>query len=122
MLPDPADTIVALSTAPGPGARAIVRVTGPKAFAVVTRTFSAAEPKPDRKGMSHHDEEGGENSKEIAGSWIEVAQPKRNPNRKKTFQNIGDKDGVTIFFPQDAKSIGRADVTAAVLSDINAGD
>jgi tRNA modification GTPase len=50
MLPDPADTIVALSTAPGPGARAVVRLTGPAAFAVATRVFTAAEPvAPDRR-------------------------------------------------------------------------
>jgi tRNA modification GTPase len=44
MLPDPADTIVALSTAPGPGARAVVRLTGPASFPVVARIFTAAEP------------------------------------------------------------------------------
>ncbi len=35
--PHPDDTIVAVSSAPGPGARAIVRVSGPKARAVVER-------------------------------------------------------------------------------------
>src|SRR5437762_3220304 len=44
MLPDPADTIVALSTALGPGARATVRLAGPAAFAVAARVFSGAEP------------------------------------------------------------------------------
>jgi tRNA U34 5-carboxymethylaminomethyl modifying GTPase MnmE/TrmE len=34
MLPHPEDTIVALSTAPGPGGRAIVRLSGPAAFAM----------------------------------------------------------------------------------------
>ncbi|MBI3409795.1 MAG: tRNA modification GTPase [Planctomycetes bacterium] len=37
MLPDPADTIVALSSAPGPGARAIVRLSGSQAFAVTAQ-------------------------------------------------------------------------------------
>jgi tRNA modification GTPase len=41
MTPHPDDTIVALSSAPGPGPRAIVRVTGPKAREVVGRVFVA---------------------------------------------------------------------------------
>jgi tRNA modification GTPase len=39
MLPDPQDTIVALSTAPGPGARAVIRLSGPAALAVVRTVF-----------------------------------------------------------------------------------
>jgi len=35
------DTIVALSSAPGPGARAIVRLSGPAACAIVDRVFTA---------------------------------------------------------------------------------
>ncbi|HEY7308118.1 MAG TPA: tRNA modification GTPase [Gemmataceae bacterium] len=38
------DTITALSTAPGPGGRAIVRVSGPSAVEVVSRLFAAPEP------------------------------------------------------------------------------
>lgn len=38
------DTITALSTAPGPGGRAIVRVSGPEAAAIVSRIFDAPEP------------------------------------------------------------------------------
>jgi tRNA modification GTPase len=38
-LPHPDETIVAVSSAPGPGARAIVRVGGPKAREVVDRVF-----------------------------------------------------------------------------------
>src|SRR6266404_6507290 len=34
MLPDPTDTIVALSSVSGPGARAIVRLTGRRVFAI----------------------------------------------------------------------------------------
>ena len=37
MLPQVQDTIVALSSAPGPGARAIVRLSGVRAFDVLTR-------------------------------------------------------------------------------------
>ena len=40
MIPDPEDTIVALSSAPGPGSRAIVRVGGPNAVAVVDSLFA----------------------------------------------------------------------------------
>ncbi|AWM42224.1 tRNA uridine-5-carboxymethylaminomethyl(34) synthesis GTPase MnmE [Gemmata obscuriglobus] len=47
--PHPGDTIVALSSAPDPGARAIVRVSGPNARAVVARVF-AAEPLPTSPG------------------------------------------------------------------------
>src|SRR5262245_24699832 len=39
MTPHPDDTIVAVSSAPGPGLRAIVRVTGPKAREVVRGVF-----------------------------------------------------------------------------------
>jgi tRNA modification GTPase len=45
MIPHPEDTIVALSSASGPGARAIVRVGGPKALAVVESLFT---PSVDR--------------------------------------------------------------------------
>jgi len=44
MLPDPHDTIVALSSAPGPGARAVVRLSGHGAMAVARRVFSCAGP------------------------------------------------------------------------------
>lgn len=37
---DPQDTIVALSTAPGPGARAVVRLSGPAALAVASALFT----------------------------------------------------------------------------------
>jgi len=36
VIPNPSETIVALCSAPGPGARAIVRLSGPTAFAIVT--------------------------------------------------------------------------------------
>ncbi len=42
--PNPDDTIVAVSSAPGAGARAIVRVSGPNARAVVTRVFTEDQP------------------------------------------------------------------------------
>ncbi len=42
----PDDTIVALSSAAGPGARAIVRVSGPETRAVVERVFVANQPNP----------------------------------------------------------------------------
>lgn len=35
MIPDPQDTIVALSTPPGPGGRAVVRATGPGSFDLI---------------------------------------------------------------------------------------
>src|SRR5262245_19983088 len=41
---DSQDTIVALSSAPGPGARAIVRLTGPAALRIVIAVFAPAEP------------------------------------------------------------------------------
>src|SRR5437016_3313572 len=39
MVPDPQDTIVALSSAPGPGARAIVRLSGSDALLVAVHVF-----------------------------------------------------------------------------------
>src|SRR5437588_5321025 len=41
MLPNPEDTIVALSSAPGPGLRAIVRLSGPQALRIVRTVFGA---------------------------------------------------------------------------------
>jgi tRNA modification GTPase len=41
MLPDPQDTIVALSTAPGPGGRAIVRLSGLQAVRVASSVFTS---------------------------------------------------------------------------------
>src|SRR5579885_2176207 len=38
------DTIVALSSAAGPGARAVVRLSGPDAFRCASSLFAAAEP------------------------------------------------------------------------------
>jgi tRNA modification GTPase len=50
MICDPQDTIVALSSAPGPGARAIVRLSGPAALAVAGKIFTGPEPpKPERR-------------------------------------------------------------------------
>ena len=43
MIPDPDDTIVALSSAPGPGGRAVVRVSGPRARAVVRAVTADAD-------------------------------------------------------------------------------
>jgi tRNA modification GTPase len=41
MLPNPEDTIVALSSAPGPGLRAIVRLSGPQALATARHVFES---------------------------------------------------------------------------------
>jgi len=46
MLPDLDETIVALATAPGPGARAIVRLSGPKASAIALSIFQTPAPPP----------------------------------------------------------------------------
>jgi tRNA modification GTPase len=48
--PHPDDTIVAVSSAVGPAARAIVRISGPRTRAVVDTLFSASDPQrsPDR--------------------------------------------------------------------------
>jgi tRNA modification GTPase len=43
MLPDHHDTIVALSSAPGPGARAIVRLSGARALAIAASAFTSAD-------------------------------------------------------------------------------
>jgi tRNA modification GTPase len=53
MRADPQDTIVALSSAPGPGARAVVRLSGSAALAVARTLFHTAEPlKPGRRLLS----------------------------------------------------------------------
>jgi tRNA modification GTPase len=52
MTSQPDDTIAALATAAGPGARAIVRVSGPDTFAVVTSVFrSASSLEPKRRAL-----------------------------------------------------------------------
>ncbi len=43
MIPDPDDTIVALSSAPGPGGRAVVRVSGPRTRAVIRAVTADAD-------------------------------------------------------------------------------
>jgi tRNA modification GTPase len=43
-MPHPDDTIVALSSPPGPGLRGIVRLSGPDAVQIVSRVFSPAGP------------------------------------------------------------------------------
>lgn len=50
MTPHPDDTIVALSSAAGPGPRAIVRVSGPNTSAVVARAF-VPHSRPDGVGV-----------------------------------------------------------------------
>jgi tRNA modification GTPase len=44
MLPDPQDTIVAPSTAPGPGGRAIIRLSGLSAVRFVGSVFTSSKP------------------------------------------------------------------------------
>jgi len=44
------DTIVALASAPGPGTRAIVRLSGPEARRIVATTFDNA---PESRGLAH---------------------------------------------------------------------
>ncbi len=43
-LPDPQDTIVALSSAPGPGGRAVVRLSGPKSIGIAETVFTPDAP------------------------------------------------------------------------------
>jgi tRNA modification GTPase len=45
----PADTIAAIATAPGEGAIAIVRISGPDAFALADRIFRCAPPPPSER-------------------------------------------------------------------------
>jgi tRNA modification GTPase len=52
MVPHPDDTIVALASAPGPGARAIVRLSGPRAWEVALAAFTALPPATDIPGSS----------------------------------------------------------------------
>jgi tRNA modification GTPase len=51
MTPHPDDTIVALSSAPGPGLRAIVRVSGPQTREVVAAVFFPLDPGREELGM-----------------------------------------------------------------------
>lgn len=46
MLLDPADTIAAISSPAGAGVRGIVRLSGPRAWAIALETFRADEPGP----------------------------------------------------------------------------
>jgi tRNA modification GTPase len=49
----PSDTIVALATAPGPGARAVVRLSGPLTRSVVAAVFTPHDPAPARPSRGH---------------------------------------------------------------------
>jgi tRNA modification GTPase len=51
MTPHPEDTIVAQASAPGPGARAIVRLSGPKTLAVVASVFRPAIALESRRSL-----------------------------------------------------------------------
>ena len=52
MLPDPQDTIVALSSAPGPGARAIIRLSGQAAVTAAGTVFSTTSRlSAERRGL-----------------------------------------------------------------------
>jgi tRNA modification GTPase len=44
MIPDPQDTIVALASAPGSGARAVIRLSGPDAVRAANRVLTSTEP------------------------------------------------------------------------------
>jgi tRNA modification GTPase len=59
MVPDPLDTIVALSSAAGPGARAIVRLSGARALSVALGAFSNQGGNPLTPGPSPLRGEGG---------------------------------------------------------------
>lgn len=48
-VPHPADTIAAIATAPGEGAIAIVRVSGPDAYALADRLFRGPDPLPSAR-------------------------------------------------------------------------
>lgn len=48
-LPHPADTIAAIATAPGEGAIAIVRVSGPDSFSLADRLFRCPPPPPSAR-------------------------------------------------------------------------
>src|ERR687886_1419358 len=52
MTPDLHDTIVALSSAAGPGGRAVVRLSGPDALRCASSLFTSAEPAlPNRRRL-----------------------------------------------------------------------
>ena len=48
-LPHPSDTIAAIATAPGEGAIAIVRLSGPETFSLADRFFRCAAPAPSQR-------------------------------------------------------------------------
>jgi tRNA modification GTPase len=50
---DPQDTIVALSSAPGPGGRAIVRLSGRAALSVARTLFHGTSPLEPARGLCH---------------------------------------------------------------------
>lgn len=53
MIPDPADTIVALATASGPGLRAIIRLSGPAVWKVVHGVFEDLPEQPGWERRLH---------------------------------------------------------------------
>ena len=47
--PHPSDTIAAIATAPGEGAIAILRLSGPDTFAIADRLFRCPAPPPSKR-------------------------------------------------------------------------
>src|SRR5207249_10185563 len=72
--------------------------------------------------MADYDEQSSQDPDEIGRGRVEVGEPKRNSNSQETFQDIADKNGVTIFLSENTQRVCCANVTAPVLPDINTGD
>jgi tRNA modification GTPase len=64
--PDFQETIVALSSAPGPGGRAIVRLSGPAAAAIAAAVFTASDDPPSPPPATRHWQAGQIHLPEIA--------------------------------------------------------
>ena len=72
--------------------------------------------------MTDYDEQSSQDPDEIASGRVEPGEPKRNSNSQETFQDVADKNGVTIFLSENTQRVCCADVTAPVPPDVNTGD
>ena len=65
---------------------------------------------------------GSEDGKEfrvVCGHGIPIDQGKSDSDRSETLEGIQKENGVSLWFPENPKDIGRTDVSAAVLADVN---
>jgi tRNA modification GTPase len=116
--PHPDDTIAAVSSAPGPAPRAIVRLSGPRTRAVVDVVFRAAEPTPRpppcREGEQNlsriDDVNGAPNSPSLQGGGRGVGSSRRFVRGVLRLSGVHSPLPATLYFFAGPRSYTGQDV------------